>query len=514
VKHSVFPVAQTVLALACAWAFAGLLADAWFEVSSGYLSGDALIFQTVGRGILNGLKPWSDLFETKPPAVFILHALSLKMFGSQLLVKIVQAVALLSIPVVTLVAAVHQTDSVHPYIRRIISLTAFLFGTVLALYTGNQGGYGLAESYGAALGVGYVAAAGVQLPVFRRRWRSIALLGLLMLGSVGCKEPFVLSILSAVVLLAPRTGMREFVSFFISGFVIPALIAAVIGVAALFFLGWWTPFFDVYLPHMLGFHVFQHDVPMPLRALEIWRTWEHLFIYSPFLAAAIAILWGAVPILFVASKDQRMDKVSLVLRWVVASYFALLSIAVGGDFYGHHFLFALPFYLALFLILVRRGSTTGIAALFAVTLVFVAFTGTQFDYGSLAEHWQKEETHLRSVAATIDDVMERCGYEHYLQQIARGGGPYAFTKASPYGPIFIHYSRFIGASKEYQRAYLTALQETKLILMNTIEDSNLSEYALQYMSVHFSEEPPACAGEDFSQPKPYKLLFAKRRENI
>ena len=61
------------LGVAILVALGGLVAHVVFELS-GVLHGDAMIFQTVGRGILNGIKPYSGLFETKPPGIFLMHA--------------------------------------------------------------------------------------------------------------------------------------------------------------------------------------------------------------------------------------------------------------------------------------------------------------------------------------------------------------------------------------------------------------------------------------------------------
>src|SRR4051794_25138269 len=43
--------------------------------------GDSAIYFTIGRGIVHGLVPYRDLFETKPPGVFLLAALSLLISG-------------------------------------------------------------------------------------------------------------------------------------------------------------------------------------------------------------------------------------------------------------------------------------------------------------------------------------------------------------------------------------------------------------------------------------------------
>jgi hypothetical protein len=42
---------------------------------------DYLLYTVVGRGILNGLTPYIDLFESKPPGMFLLAAVSLLVSG-------------------------------------------------------------------------------------------------------------------------------------------------------------------------------------------------------------------------------------------------------------------------------------------------------------------------------------------------------------------------------------------------------------------------------------------------
>ena len=502
--------AQVLLACAVVFAFIGLLAAAWFGVSTGYLFGDAQIFQTVGRGILNGLKPWSGLFETKPPAVFLLSASSLKIFGNQTLVTVTQAVAILAMPFLVLIPAVEIAKDQQQTVRRFVALGSFLFGTILALYSANQAGFGLAESYGAALAMGYVAVLGSSLRVGR-----MSVLGIMMLAAIGFKEPFFFSMLAAAVLLMPSGNFPKTAA---TDVVLPVAIAAAIGVLALLALGWFQPFFHVYLPHMMGFHILQQDESIVRRTFDISRTWTNLATYSAFLAVAVALLWISFPCLAWAGSGGRSAKIILTVRWIAASLLTLLAVGIGGDFYGHHFVFAVPLYAALLLAVLRlfiaapSGVFRIIATAFLLLLSAASAFSTQISYADMALRWKSEEGDMKKVAELIDHAMDACGYERYLQQIARGGGPYAYTRHSPYGPVFIHYSRFIGASKEYQSAYISALQNAPLILMNTAEDSNLSPYALQYIGARYSEKAPPCAGADFHQPKPYVLLFRTSKQ--
>ena len=478
-----------IILLVCAIfvATAGLVSRAWFEVTSGVLHIDAQIFQTVGRGVLNGLKPYADLFETKPPGIFLLHALSLKLFGSQFLVKLLQAVVLLGIPVLVVVPAILKAQGRSAAQRRLISLLSILFGILLALYTANQAGLGLPESYGAFFAIAFFVylISNQKSPITRS-----IILGILLLFSVGFKEPFLLVILSGVILLKKDL---------ISSFVYPLCIAILFGMIALLVLGIAKPFFQIYLPHMFGYHITQYNGSMFVYALEIVRTFKNIGAYSWWFAVGIVLLWIYVPY-----RSLKTGNRQLIVRWIVASYLMFLAIAIGGDFYGHHFIIAVPVYAVLWWMFVSQGRGLWILA---VPLIVAAFINTQISFASQYQSWKESAQEMQRTALVIDEVMDRCEWDRYLQMVVREGGPYAYTKHSPYGPVFVHYSRFLGGNRMYQSAHIKALQDAPLILMDDLEKSNLTDVAKEYLGVRYSEDAPACVGEDFSQPLPFHLLF-------
>jgi len=469
------------LGVAIALSFAGLLARCYYEMS-GVLYGDAMIFQTVGRGILNGILPYSGLFETKPPGIFLMHAASLWLFDSQFLVKVFQVLALITIPIFVVVPAVDIVSGRSVKQRQLVALVALLFGLVLTLYTANQAGMGLVESYGVALTLLYL--------FFLQRWNDvygvwkIVLLGVLMLLTVGLKEPFLLIVFSGVLLLKKNL---------LRSFVYPLCIAVTLGLATLFLLGYLEPFFSVYLTHMIGFHVHQQNTSIALRVLEVWRTFINMGAYSWWLALAVTLLW-----FFSFTKKH-------FLRVLCGSLLFFLAIAVGGDFYGHHFIFAVPCFVVFFWNALSRDAFLKKVIFGFIGLLILASLDTQLVYNIVS--WRLEEKEFKQVASVIDSVMDDCGYTQYIQMIPRGGGPFAYTKHSPSGPIFIHYSRFIGASPMYQQRYISALKEAPLAFVLDIETSNLTDAAKEFMESNFSEVAPACAGDDFVQPSPYHLLF-------
>src|SRR3989344_8992683 len=61
----------------------------FYEIQGPY-TGDSTIYWAVGRGILNGLTPYTDLFETKPPGIFLLSAMSIALTGGPMLGTVIQ----------------------------------------------------------------------------------------------------------------------------------------------------------------------------------------------------------------------------------------------------------------------------------------------------------------------------------------------------------------------------------------------------------------------------------------
>ena len=63
----------------------------------------------------------------------------------------------------------------------------------------------------------------------------------------------------------------------------------------------------------------------------------------------------------------------------------------------------------------------------------------------------------------------------------------------------------------YQSSYISALKNTDVAFVLDIEDSNFTQYTLEYVRSNFTDKPPPCVGEDFVQPSPYSLLFRQSK---
>src|SRR4051812_14363059 len=105
------------------------------------IASDGAIFFALGRAILNGITPYRDLFETKPPGIFLLGSLSI-LFGGVTAAKLFSVLAIL----IVLASCV--------WLDRTLGL---FVGTLLAVLTAVQSGGFYPEEFGAAALCIYVA---------------------------------------------------------------------------------------------------------------------------------------------------------------------------------------------------------------------------------------------------------------------------------------------------------------------------------------------------------------------
>ena len=167
--------------------------DVWhmllFEMSA--LNTDAYIYLTVGRGILNGLRPYTDLFESKPPGIFYLNALSLWLTNGTFLLRMLQAGNLLSLPIV-LIGFVWFRERTWNWRTGAMLFTAFIMGCLLALGAEENAPGLQTEVFGVLPSVLYALSISG-----RPDWKRTIFSGTCIFFAVILREPFILGILAA-----------------------------------------------------------------------------------------------------------------------------------------------------------------------------------------------------------------------------------------------------------------------------------------------------------------------------
>ncbi len=266
-----------VAGIALAFCLNALLDMLAFE-ARGPMNGDAFIYLTMGRGILNGLSPYLELFESKPPGVFSIMALSLALTGTEAVARWISILLLFSMPVLLALWMWKRGTALRFPMPRLALGTVFgaLTGGLLALRLEQIAGSVQTEGFGAGFGFLYV----LVILWDRERWRpwKTAAAAVAMMLALFMKEPFVLAF-AAIALLVDRHP-REYLRHLI----IPGLIAGGLLLLVLLVTGWWRGYFEHYLPAMIEQRITGSqpgDFPLLFRALWTDRFYNGLTMYSP-----------------------------------------------------------------------------------------------------------------------------------------------------------------------------------------------------------------------------------------
>lgn len=243
-----------------------ILALAWLSIEVGHrvifyelhapVSVDASLYLAMGRALLNGLVPYRDLFETKPPGMYLVAALSLVMGGDARFAMLLQIAVILLIPVLLGAHAFRQLGHCRSERRWAFVCLAMLFGLGWSVYVMERAGRFQTESFGAVAGVAYLVIItwNLQKPTVRR----VVLAGLMLLVAVSFKEPFLFTMIAGFLLLAD--GRRQALWWLAA----PLTIAGGTGLLVLLATGWLHPYAGIYLPEILHGRILEgHQFVLP-----------------------------------------------------------------------------------------------------------------------------------------------------------------------------------------------------------------------------------------------------------
>lgn len=490
-----------------------LAARIWYELQ-GPFTDDSPLYWAVGRGILNGLMPYSDLFESKPPGIFLLSALSFKIFNGPLLGTIIQALLLGIYPMLSVAFAWSFSTQHHLRLwqRWTVVLFSFAMGIHLALYSSERSGEYQVESFGAGFATMYLTLAvwPRKIPLIR-----ISLFGaFLLLCSIGMKEPFLLTIIASVLLLAlQQQGL--FIRFMLS-----LIIAALSGIIALFMLGYLHSYLTIYV---FG-EIFGHYVP--ISELSPWltmfypqRLWLDLSAFSSWFTFGLGASVIGMIVLNCGNKQQKWYCFWNLCICVIASALTSFAVGMSGLYYNHLFIFSVPLLYGIFLALLlsfQSNKWRKMRSLFLVTLTALLccnlFLITIPDYYPRIVRTSNSISKMRTFANTIDNVLTTCNEDRYLFLGGNGAQPYGFTHHSPIGPLFAQYPWLLGSDRKFFRsAFLEQIHTAKVIVFNAHTSGNLQNTIEQILQTQFTTDPWPCASflkpEDI--PSGYRILFRK-----
>ena len=538
--------------------FAALAITAWRLLNSvgfewgDHLNPDALIYATMGRGLLNGLRPYVDLFESKPPGIFYVFLLA-SLSKNLLLLKMADIGILIALPI-TLAWNVRKRGM-------LIFLCTLLFGMLLSIHIQEDSGALQSEIFG------ILPAAIYSVTVIwhkdRRDLWMLLLRSLCIFFSIAIREPYILG-LAAAGLIASE-GWRDVRDYF----VLPALGAGVLFGAFLLVTGTLPSYISTYIPAMIqrssdsaGNHEpFLEKILWAHRLLSSWTIFGVMPLFGYFLAGIwvfavgrrnvftiIGVVLGTALLheLFVLERlfyfasqysltpwqvltDPTFTSISyLYLFGIIAyvSYLAFilwrrpisvlhicfglasllplnLSIGIGG-YTPNYLLYGIPAYLAAFHLVMRERQYLPMVA-FTLVLSCVWYPAPlRLANVEAHEGWIAQAEHR---AGDLDAVMDACGYSRFAYL---GSFPqFGLARHSPIGPIFSPYFHlYMKDGVLLQKTYENIKAKAKILVEEKgglTQDSFTSE-----VQALFAEKNPKCA-EGLPVPDGYSFLYSSSK---
>lgn len=496
-----------------------------YYVAQAPLYGDGFLYFAVGRGLLNGLSPYKDLLESKPPGMFLLAAASLTL-GGERLAGVLQVLLVPAIPTICMGVVLRETRGRPPMFRAAALCVACVFGCGAAIYVVQRAWGFQTELFGTVASLLYL----LGLCWSDRFTRTqLACCCLFVTLSVGLKEPYLtVALICAALLRKPL----------LKGFVIPAAVAGIVGVAALVCLGSLGAYFQVYLPGIVYFRA-AADHSLLFRGLYVIRVLKDLTWFSsdPLFGYSVFSLWLSLPAFWAPERPwpwllasaivfavgvwfwhfsvlylQLLQVLQYRLPWddsfflwlslryaglglsavlgllillfrqrplfwavlrAAAAAFAAVALVGIGSFLPQHYLFPVPIYMCLLVIAVRSFAGTKAQIVIAVVLLCltIALPFTAFPRTKEIEQMRVMLEDRRLLAAAkaraeeIDVLMDACGFGRYVD-LSRGDD---FIGLTQHSPLSLPWEQDLArqGNRDMQERVATNLRDAPLVLVGT-----------------------------------------------
>ena len=494
------------------------------EVTLAYTA-DAPIYWTVGRGMLQGLKPYVDLYETKPPGIFLLSALSFALTDTSALTNAICFICLLIIGATPAIGVFICTyRKVDPRTQALMYACAAVFGILIMLYAQKRSGEAQVESIGAGFAAVYLLLI-LSIDGEKTRYRSpkIWLAALFLMCSVMMKEPFLLVCVScALLLIYSRKDL-------IKKLLLPLAAGGTMGVLVLLATGTLGPYLRYYLPNMMGGHISRYGSPW-VRGLQVERLIKDMSKFTYVLPIIIILLAIAVVVCVFLSQLRNparglsgaAQRVYHILKLLPATYLIVFSVGLGGQYYNHHFVFAVPAYLMMFLFctqyavqtkrpqkkqrIIRAAVTVGLCAI-CVTSFFLLPPNQHISQAQIQAKLNRMQTH----ADYVDQLLIASGNTSYQFFGFNGDHFYCLTQHAPQGPIFFQDPyNFTDMNNWFSQSLKNQMDQVNLVVVHRINTGAMNDYIQDYLEEYFTLQPwesveGITAPEDFS----YKVYYRK-----
>lgn len=512
-KYIVFIIALIMILIA-ALAFINSIN---YELKHAYTS-DAPMYWTVGRGILNGIKPYTGLYENKPIGIFALSALSFALCDDTIICNYFTLAFLLIIaigPLVSILLILKDKSKKLTSSDYIYAVIALFFGIMLMIYSEERAGAFQVESLASGAVIGYLCSINAinddskKYKINNIIWSICATLFLIFAALL--KEPFVIVALSASLLFVDN--IKSFVNRVLSIFIYSGL-----GVFLIYLLsGWLKGYVSIYFSYMLSQKIEGNNSAL-LRAFDLGRIFEDVYFFNGLLAISILI---ALAVCFLSrSKDckEYTDKSGFyglyhILRIAFAVYTIGFTVGMGGQYYDHHHICAVPIYFALIvfalkeLIIKDNVYFKYLFIVLSIAMIFILCKNRNREF--FGDYTQRYEE-IKNKADYVDRLMDYYGESRY-QYLGFNGEKafYGLTEHLPMGPEFCQDWDNYNNSGMFLNNLVKQVNSVNIVILDYYSTDLIRERIEPVLLRDFTENPSDVYNfkkpEDFN----YKIYFRK-----
>ncbi|HNX14759.1 MAG TPA: hypothetical protein PK854_10360 [Oscillospiraceae bacterium] len=491
------------------------------ELNPAYVWDDPM-YWAIGRGILNGLTPYVDLFETKPPGIYWMSALTLKLTGGVYAMNVFSFFCLLITGFIPSIgtAILCRKRNCSRRTSALILFTSLLFGMMLALYAQSRSGYIQIEAFGSMFVCLYLLLIFDADNQKLKFWSPSVIASGLLLACAGLlKEPFVPVAVGVSLLFAGDLRGVLYKTVF------PLLYGGAAGTAAMGATGVLKPYLTVYLKRILDDQVCLSESPFQ-KTRDYVHIINDLSTFSPLLLCAVIFLFVFVFIYLVQDvRELRSSGVKHWLRWTgrfiilpVGLLAASLAVAIGNQYYNHHFVFALPAYMALMLFilkgcidepnfLIRNHDSEDkpeihlgpkqcrrALSILCVILLFGFYLLPDFTYD---QRLSEETTLMKTHAVYIDKLLDEKGIDRYLFLGFNGPYFYGLTEHSPLGPVFVQSPDYF-AKKDtwFTKSLFAELDEAQIVFVANVSAGVITDEVWDILNTDFIRDDAHSVSKD------------------
>ena len=471
-----------------------------FELSHAYTA-DSPLYWAVGRGMLNGLCPYSEMYENKPVGVFAISALSFLITNDTILcnwMSILSVIVIMLMPGLT--AAEHYRlcgGKDKPYELHVIipSLTAVLIGIILAAYCEDRSGAFQVEAMGTAFSMLFIwFSRGIKLAKTKKsRIVCTALAALFISCAVMMKEPFLIAAVAGTLIFLDK------LEDFLECVIIPCVIGGAATVVLLAASGVLVPYLTIYVKHMFGTRL-SGETSAFTRARDISALSWDMAYFDWGLFLVVLLFLGLTLAAYL--KQKNLSVLFHVLKIGVMIYAASFCVGMGGQYYNHHYIFAAPIIGSFMmygtvefykLMKEKKLPDSAVILCFGIILI-IAYSNAGRMYGG---DFRDRFASISAKAEYVDNLLDYYDVERY-QYIGFNGEDafYGLTKHSPQGPVFVQDGdNFNSPDTWFSQQLVKQINESDIVIVRELNLPEMNDTIQQLLDSDFSTEAPGSFDE-------------------